>query len=231
MLKISIDDLLEDRQVKLSEKILNWNATNRHFGDFLPVVEYVSAIAKTNGDLVAITQLNEQLNYSELEALSNQMANYLLAKGVKKGDLIGISFSRDYHWFIAIIAVLKIGAAYLPIDPDYPESRIQHYIQDSKISYIILKSANSLNYLHNNKLSVLTISEMLENQYSSEFISVKVSKTDLAYVIYTSGTTAVPKGVKVTHYALFNLMHVQVEKFQTDLGTHVLQFASMSFDA
>ncbi|MFK7784944.1 MAG: amino acid adenylation domain-containing protein [Crocinitomicaceae bacterium] len=157
------------------------------------------------------------LTFAELDQKSNQLANFLLEKyALKKGDLVGLKLERDEWMIISILAVLKTGAAYLPIDPEYPENRIEYILGDANCSVLI----------DSNELTAFE-----EKDCSAVLPAVSIESNDLAYVIYTSGSTGNPKGVMISHGAILNTLFAQMDIFDLDSEAVGLQFASFSFDA
>ncbi|MFI8896331.1 amino acid adenylation domain-containing protein [Streptomyces paradoxus] len=153
------------------------------------------------------------LSYGEVEARANRLANWLVGQGVGAEDVVALVLPRSVDIVIGQLAVLKAGAAYLPVDPAYPRDRIDYMLQDAQ--------------------PVLVLRELpeLSDVYGSERPGVSVELSHPAYVIYTSGSTGRPKGVVVTHEGLASFAAAQVERFAVTDGSRVLQFASPSFDA
>jgi amino acid adenylation domain-containing protein len=134
---------------------------------------------------------------------------------------------------VSILAVLKAGGAYIPVDPDYPFERISYMIEDSGAK-IILSSQNTVAKLPSaNDITVIEIDCLpsFVNSLSTDNLNVRIEPNNLAYVIYTSGTTGKPKGVMVEHKGLANLSLSQIEEFRLKPGMSTLQFASFGFDA
>jgi amino acid adenylation domain-containing protein len=174
------------------------------------------------------------LSYAELDRRANHVARHLLALGVSKGALFGISTERSIDMVTGILGILKAGAAYLPLDPTYPPDRLAFMLSDSGVS------------------ALLTQTHLVEQLPLAEFAApvvqldadwpqiaqqpgisprVNVTADDLAYCIYTSGSTGRPKGVLVRHRGMINLAEVHKRKFDMREGKRVLQFSPFSFDA
>ncbi|NIM11547.1 MAG: amino acid adenylation domain-containing protein [Candidatus Aminicenantes bacterium] len=156
-----------------------------------------------------ITGETGQLTYGELNKRSNQVARLLYEKGVEPDTAVGIMVERSIEMIVGILAILKAGAAYLPIDPDYPEERIRYMLEDS-----------------NAKVLVSEVSKVSEVSGGTVVVT---HPTHLCYVIYTSGTTGKPKGVMLEHRNLVNLIRYQFNYTVIDF-TRVLQFTTISFD-
>ncbi len=175
---------------------------------------------------------NKTLTYRQLDEKTNQLANYLKSKGVKKGEHIPICLERSVDLVIAILAVLKSGGTYVPLDPEYPTERIRFMLQDTGAK-IILCNRNSLDILGTpgNHLIILLDEEWhLVNLESTSAPQVTDSGKDLAYIMYTSGTMGKPKGVMIENRNVVSL--VRGVNYLTLSGKNVLlNTGSASFDA
>ncbi|MDA1656359.1 non-ribosomal peptide synthetase [Bacillus cereus group sp. TH150LC] len=195
------------------------------------VTDMVERIAKEKPNHKAICYESQFISYYELENKSNQLANYLLRRGIKKGSLIGIYMGKSIETFISIIAVLKAGGAYVPLDPSYPRERIQYMIQNSNLSTIFTKKSylKDLNDINITKISLDTNLEFKNEPILKPNLNINVD--NLAYVIYTSGTTGDPKGVMVQHNSLSSIANSWFNEFGlNELDVRILQIASPSFD-
>src|SRR5690606_22195719 len=138
---------------------------------------------------------------------SSQLAYYLIDKGVCVEDLVGICMDRSLEMIIAILGILKSGGAYVPIDPSYPEDRINFIIKDASIN-IVLSSSRIVKNISDLKVAELvlmdTISVILQNELKTR-LATDLIADNLAYVIYTSGSTGTPKGVQVGHKNIVSL--------------------------
>ncbi|SEN57014.1 amino acid adenylation domain-containing protein [bacterium A37T11] len=155
---------------------------------------------------IAIIGRENQLSYSEIYKKSNQLASLLIQKGVKSGDIVGLSVYRSPEMIIALLAILKSGAAYVPLDPSYPKDRLEYMIGDASVNLLIT------NFVFKNRLNskaeelYLEESLLLLENYPDEKPLIKSNSKQLAYILYTSGSTGKPKGVMVSHRNLVNLM-------------------------
>ncbi|MFC2106993.1 amino acid adenylation domain-containing protein [Bacteroidota bacterium] len=156
---------------------------------------------------IALYYYNDSISYSNLNYKANQLARELIKKGVKKDTIVGLYIDRSVEMIIGIYAILKTGAAYLPLDPKYPDGRIENIISDSQIN-IILSSGKNSNKDFSSDLSWILIDND-QNTFSKNDdsnLNIEISDNDLAYVIYTSGSTGNPKGVLIEHKALMTLL-------------------------
>ncbi|MFF7638569.1 amino acid adenylation domain-containing protein, partial [Kitasatospora sp. NPDC008050] len=163
----------------------------------------------------ALVTGEREFSYAELNARANRLAHLLIGQGVGPERLVAVELPRSVELVVAVLAVLKAGGAYLPVDPAYPAERREFMLA--------------------NAAPVLVLDEAALAQDLSAFpdtdpgIAVELGQP--AYVIYTSGSTGVPKGVVVSHQGVASLAHAQAERLGVDSGSRVLQFASPSFDA
>jgi len=170
------------------------------------------------------------LTYQELNEKSNQLASYLREQGIEKDDLVAICLERSAEMIVSLLAVLKAGGAYLPVDPSYPNERISYMLEDSKSKILITQDSFENNYeLEDTK--VLILDSLNLSVYDKANLNNITTRHDMAYVIYTSGSTGRPKGVMVEHGGVVNLSHDQGSSFNLSQDDRVLQFASFGFDA
>ncbi|MGY0035001.1 non-ribosomal peptide synthetase [Pedobacter sp. NJ-S-72] len=185
-------------------------------------------------DAIAIVFEEQSLSYKELDERANQLAHYLTIKGVTTETLVPICLGRSLEMIIGIFGVLKAGAAYVPIDPDYPASRISYILEDTAAS-VIITDGNSKPKLPElaDHIEVIALDEEWHEIGAHAKGPVGTSLTDenLAYVIYTSGSTGKPKGVLIEHNGVVNLAMSQRNALRLTHGTRFLQFASFGFDA
>jgi amino acid adenylation domain-containing protein len=211
----------------------------QEMGKKLPNPEYLCVHnlfeqqVKETPEATAVVFKEQQLNYQDLNQRSNQFAHYLLEE-IKNGEkaIVGIYMDRSLEMIVALLGVLKAGAAYLPLDPSYPKERLAFIVKDANISILITQSW-LVNEIFVSDINVICIDSNLQliNLRSSENLVTQVSSQDLAYVIYTSGSTGQPKGVQIVHRSLVNYALAIGCQFKLGDQDRVLQFASISFDA
>ncbi len=185
-----------------------------------------------NPNAIAAVYKEGSLSYEELSKRSNQLANYLINKGIQENLFVGICINRGLEMLVGILGILKAGAAYVPIDNTLPKDRIKHIIDDSNMS-LILTNRNTTPLLPiSNELSILTLNRdwtVIETE-SSEKPIIHISNNSLAYLIYTSGSTGIPKGVMVTHESLIDYVFTFSNYFEVTRSDIILNQASISFD-
>ncbi|MDQ1858293.1 non-ribosomal peptide synthetase [Chryseobacterium sp. WLY505] len=185
-------------------------------------------VAKTPNNY-AVTFENKKLTYLQLNEYINQYANFLIQEhDIKENSIVGICLDRSFEMIIAIWATVKAGAAYLAIDPSYPQDRIEHMVHDSKGS-IILTTEDKRELLNFFDGSLISIDTINFDQYSTENISRTVKASSPLYIIYTSGSTGMPNGAVLSHGSLANLVQWHKEGAKIDGSLKCLQFTSINF--
>lgn len=191
------------------------------------VVSVFSEAAAKHPDSPALVNAERSMSYSELDVLSNAYAYKLNECGVKKGDIVAVISARSHELFIALIGILKLGAAYMPIDPDYPDERINNIISNSKAKFIV--NTSSRQYDDPSLVNIPVDINELENIEKFELI-VFVSPEDKAYVMYTSGTSGEPKGAVIRHKSIVRLVK-DTNYISFSSESRLLQTSSVVFDA
>lgn len=192
-------------------------------------IEHVfSRIAMQNPQATALSYGEDRLTYRELEEHSNRMAQALRDCGVRDGDRVGVCMERSLDLVKILLAILKAGAAYVPMDPAYPADRISYTIQDAQIKIVI---ASVKNFHASQGVRVLEPPELLKMvPRCHEAAPSNVSASDAAYVIYTSGSTGRPKGVVVPHCNVVALLAATAEDFGLSPRDTWTLFHSSAFD-
>lgn len=180
-------------------------------------------------DHVAVKMGQEAITYRSLNEKANQFAHYLEKKGVGREDYVAIIMSRSVELVVAIIGILKTGAAYVPIDPSYPEDRIQYIVQNTKPSLIISEEIQQVStfttVVWNDKEFLHDLSKQ-----SISNLSISIHPKQAAYVIYTSGSTGVPKGVIVPHQNIIRLLDATNDWYHFNESDCWTLFHSYAFD-
>ncbi|AZJ24791.1 non-ribosomal peptide synthetase (plasmid) [Bacillus wiedmannii bv. thuringiensis] len=178
---------------------------------------------------IAITMGKQSLTYQELQVQSNQVAQALLQKGLKKQERVSILMHRSIDAIVSMIGVLKAGGTYVPIDPDFPVCRIHFILQDSGSTHIITNQKTNLPHIPF-KTSIIMY-ETLSKQIVTEQLQGKHTTYDAAYIIYTSGSTGTPKGVLISHQSVLQFINSLQSGYGFQEQQVHLQFASFIFDA
>jgi len=188
--------------------------------------------AASSSESVAVVSSDRSLTYRELNRVANQIANQLIERGVKPGDLVGLCLPRDIELIAAILGILKAGAAYVPIDPTLPPARFGFLIEDCQATSIITdqKLAKHFDILRDKQVRLADSSIAASDPRWDASPNVEVTSGDLAYVIYTSGSTGIPKGVLVEHRNVTRLFRQTDHWFGFDENDVWTLFHSAAFD-
>ncbi len=219
--------LLDQKEsLYLAEKlntIGNWHVADTIQAMFERIVE-------RNPNHIAVSMNGEKLTYQKLNEKSNQLADYLRKLSVKPDNLVGLLLERSFYVPIAIIGIIKAGGAYLPIETEYPDNRIDFMIKDSEISVLITDKGNSNRKISSVKHTVLIDEEEQFMSYRKTNPFCVINSDNLVYVIYTSGTTGNPKGVMVEHHSLLNYVLWRIKQYNFTSDDITLQLLPVAFD-
>ena len=195
------------------------------------VHQLFEAQAQSTPDAIAVDVGVDRLTYRELDERANQLAHYLRSTGVQRGARIGLCLARSVDLVIALYAALKCGAAYVPIDPDYPADRIALMAEDSAVA-VLLTSRHEAARVGSSRSTMLVLDEVRAEiaVQSRERLANDAAAEDVIYVIYTSGSTGRPKGVAVTHGGFANMMRWFIQDFAINAADRNLVVTSLSFD-
>jgi amino acid adenylation domain-containing protein len=205
---------------------------NNNVKDFPQVCiqDLIAGHAEKNPEALAITCNGNSLTYGDLEKKANRLAHYLRANGVKAECRVGIYLPRSEKTIVALLAILKAGGAFVPIDLSYPAKRIAYMVKDSDPLAIVTLSHLSVQ-LPNQIRKISLDSESKSIDTCEPGRPVSVTKNDsLAYVMYTSGSTGRPKGAMNVHKGVVNYLTHMTNQFQFGASDRVVQFTSLSFD-
>lgn len=190
-------------------------------------------------DAIAVVYENQELSYAELNERANRLARMMISEGVGPEQFVALALPRSLEMAVGLLAVLKAGAAYLPLDPDYPADRIAFMLKDAQPAFIMTntKAANHIPPVENVPKIVLDDPELAEklNTYPAGNPKNKdrtqpLSPLNTAYVIYTSGSTGVPKGVMIPHQNVTRLFAATEHWFRFSSGDIWTMFHSYAFD-
>ena len=208
--------------------LVNWNNTRTNLAQAACITQLFEAQVAVTPEAPAVISKEQFLNYAELNRSANQLAHYLRGLGVGPEDKVGICIKRSIEMAVAVLAVLKAGAAYVPLDSMYPPERLRFMIDDAD-PLVLLTDQESVEKLRAQGRAILSLDQDRARWAgeSEDNSNVRIESDNLAYVIYTSGSTGQPKGVAMTQAALVNLLTWQRAHFGP---ARTLQFASLSFD-
>jgi amino acid adenylation domain-containing protein/thioester reductase-like protein len=218
--------------------LLTWNQTQRAYRAEACIHTLFEEQVEKTPEALAVVSDPYCLSYSELNRRANQLAHYLRQHGIGAESLVGLCVERSPDMMIGLLGILKAGAAYVPLDPAYPQERLGFMLEDAGLSFLITQQP-FLAKLSENGASQLTTLPLLCLDSEAEVLATACSENpilkttghNVAYVIYTSGSTGLPKGVMIEHSSLVNYTEAAVEAYGLESRDRVLQFASLSFDA
>ncbi len=234
--EIKIDEIELLSEEEKRQVLEEWNQTSRAVPD-QTVVDLFEAQVERSGAAVAVIFEQEQLSYGELNRRSNRLAHDLRSMGVGAEDRVGIALERSAEMVVALLGVLKSGAAYLPLDSEYPQERLQFMLQDAEPAVVLTSRALAAKLPPGYKLIVLD--EELTRKRLAECPVTNLTQPERlrpllpqhpAYVIYTSGSTGKPKGVVVCHRSAVNRILWMQAEYELAADECVLQKTLFSFD-
>jgi amino acid adenylation domain-containing protein len=204
-----------------------WNGTDRPYPQET-LHALIEAQSRLTPDQTALTAGQESCTYRALMARVNELGAGMCAAGVKRGDLVAVHLQRSADMVAGLLAILKTGAAYMPLEPESPPARIALLIESGKPDFVLVdRSAPDLEH---SSLSLLRIEELAQQGRGLPPSAVHASPDDLAYVIHTSGTTGIPKGVEITHRSLVNALTSFQKTPGFTAGDRMLAITTLSFD-
>jgi amino acid adenylation domain-containing protein len=210
--------------------LVDWNATERSY-DGRCVHELFAEHAALTPDALAAVSEHASLTYGELDRRSNQLARELSLIGVAPGSLVGICAERSAEVVVALLGVLKSGAAYVPIDPAFPSARQQDMLADAQVR-VLLTQERLVGGIDPGEATVVCLDHDWERiaQHSDQPTAASRDPHALAYVIYTSGSTGQPKGVQISHRALVNFLTAMRDTPGLGSDDVLLAVTTLSFD-
>lgn len=200
----------------------------------MPYTDFVGLLRlrhEHNKHQIAVREGEKALSYAELEARSNAIARALIKRGVKKGDLVGVSLHRSIRLIVSVVGVMKAGAAFVGLEPTYPAERLKFLAEDAGIACVVTdeKSRSSTVSIDCPRLDLAEHAEELSST-SMFALDIQIDGDDLAYAVYTSGTSGTPKGVRISHRNYMNAYYGWERAYGLDSLNAHLQMASLPFD-
>ncbi len=207
-----------------------WNNTNFSYPKDTPVHVLIEKIAENCPGKEAIRFNGQSVTYHQVIRAAGRMAAVLRSRGIKRGDRVGLAVDRSHQMLIALLAILKAGAAYIPLDPGYPDQRIQLMLEDAGTPALITSEK------YKGRFGWVTAELLLEELWDTARgqpepeQSTDVNGDDLAYMIYTSGSTGKPKGVMLEHHNLVNFLYSMMRLRVIGDNDRLLAVTTISFD-
>jgi len=218
-------------QSEYQQIVVDWNQTQREYPNDRCVHQLVEAQVQSSPDAVAAVYDEQQLTYSELNERANQLAHHLRSLDVRRGVRVGLCLERSPEMVLAMLAILKAGGTYVPLDPDYPNDRLAFMLEDTHAPVAITHSILRGNLPETGAQIICVDTDWsLISEYDTNNPDNVSSPLDPAYVIYTSGSTGTPKGVVVPHSAI-NRLVCNSDYVELKASDRVVQASVCSFDA
>ncbi|WP_434547967.1 amino acid adenylation domain-containing protein, partial [Pseudomonas qingdaonensis] len=194
------------------------------------LAECIRSHAERQPQRIAVTCADVQLSYGELETRANRLAHHLIAQGIGPEVCVGIALERSVDVIVAFYAVMKTGAAYVPLDIDYPQERVKWIVEDSRMPVLLTQRSLQHRFADAGAGTLITLDHLALDTYPASCPAPRADADNLAYLIYTSGSTGKPKGVAVSHGQIRMHCLAIAERYAMDASTRELLFMSFAFD-
>ncbi|BAZ37908.1 amino acid adenylation domain protein [Calothrix sp. NIES-4101] len=216
---------------EVQQLLFDWNNTKTDYPQDKCIHQLFEEQVEKTPNAIAVVFDGQKLTYQELNSRANQLAHYLQKLGVKPHVIVGICVERSLEMVVALLAIMKSGGAYLPLDPAYPQERLAFTLADSQVS-LLLAHAHLVNNLPPHSAQVVCIDTNTTTfaDYNPENIASNGNPENLAYVIYTSGSTGTPKGVQIPHKAVVNFLSSMRQIPGLTQEDILLSVTTLSFD-
>jgi len=227
---ILIADIPPKNSGELIDQLNSWNNTFSAYPKDTGLHQLISQRAKEFSDHVAVKFGDQSITYKQLNENANQLASLLISEGVKKSDKVAFVLDRSANLVVVMLAIMKTGAVYVPVDPQFPLNRINHMLTDSG-SVLLITSEN-----YKERYPAIAKELLIDNiwptldQYPASDIEVEVQGDDLVYILYTSGSTGLPKGVQIAHHNLINFLYSMQKTPGITAADKLLAVTTVSFD-
>ncbi len=212
------------------QALQGWSAAPQASHQALDLPQLIARHAERQPQAIAVQCGEASLDYATLEQRANRLAHALQAQGAGPERVVGVAMQRSPELLVALLAVFKSGAAYVPLDIDYPPERLAYMIEDSGMSLLLTEQALRARFDLPATLAVLEVDRCDTHAYPTQAPSSGIREHSLAYLIYTSGSTGRPKGVAVAHGPISAHCQAIVELYEMDAHSRELHFMSFAFD-
>lgn len=236
-----VNQILDDEKLVLKDievvtpderkALLGLNNNKANYQKDKTIQYFVEKQVRKNPDKVAVIANGKSITYGELNARANSLARYLRANGILPNMFVGILQKRSVEMMVSLLAVLKAGAAYLPLDFNYPKDRISYMLENSEAK-IVLSSAELAPIVEGSDVKVINVDFEDEDLFGngSEDLENVNKSSDIAYIIYTSGSTGKPKGVKLKHRNINNFILGMCNKINFSKDKTIVSVTTICFD-
>jgi amino acid adenylation domain-containing protein len=217
-----------ERQHLLEE----WNDTTVEYETTATLSQLFERQVKRDDTVIAVVSGEQKVTYRELNKRANRVARYLQQLGVGPEARVGLLVDRGIEMVVGLLGIIKAGAAYVPLDPGYPQARLEYMLRDAAVS-VVLTERRLQQFAREVAASVETVLSLDDHwaeQGSGADLAVPIDSENLAYIIYTSGSTGQPKGVMNTHRGICNRLLWMQDAYQLTADDRILQKTPFSFD-
>ncbi|CAN5252451.1 amino acid adenylation domain-containing protein [soil metagenome] len=215
---------------ELKKQLTAWNNTGCAYPKETPLHQLISAQAVKTPDQTAIKFGSKATSYKTLNESANQLASVLIKNNIKPGDKVAFALDRSAEMVVVLLGIMKAGATYIPLDPQFPLNRINFMLADSEAS--IMLTSKKYKGQYESKAKELLIEDVWETLKDQPVTNpdVHVNGHDLVYILYTSGSTGMPKGVQIAHHNLVNFLYSMQKQPGINSGDKLLAVTTISFD-
>jgi amino acid adenylation domain-containing protein len=228
--KTAVGELNILSQQEEEQLLKTFNNTKTDYPKDKTIVDLFQTQANKTPNQTAVVYQDKHLTYKELNERSNLVAHYLQSKGVTTETLVPICIERSIEMIVGILGILKSGAAYVPIDPQYPQDRIDYMLEDTNAKLVLTDTASKQKLKSKNR-ELVDITKALPNDKQTNNLTLNnLTQNNLAYVIYTSGSTGRPKGVMIEHGNMYSFIHWCSQEFNSQSFDLAYAVTSMCFD-
>ncbi|AKF96068.1 non-ribosomal peptide synthetase [Brevibacillus laterosporus] len=225
LMEISFLDEAERRQL-----LYDFNASSFDYPRDKPVSQLFEEQVERTPDRIAVVFEGKSLTYRELNDRANQVAWFLHEQGVNAGTIVGFMVERSLELLIGTLGIVKSGATYLQVDPDYPEERINYLLTHSQASVILTQQKHIMNCKQEQARTFIIEEILTQAAAPTENLNLPYQPEGILYVLYTSGSTGNPKGAMIRHHSFVNLLYWYIKKLSFSENERALLIAPNSFD-
>lgn len=224
-----VDEIEMMEEQAKNQLLFDFNQTQVEYPEDQTIISLFEEQVEKRPDHIAVAYNDETITYAELNRKANQLANLLRREGVEKEELVGLMIERSIEMIVGILAIMKAGAAYLPLDFTYPEERIRYMIQDSQMKLLLI--SDTIENAEQLEMKLINLNDARIYEGEDQIVDVEIAPHQMAYMIYTSGSTGNPKGVMVEHYSIVNTLLWRKNYYDFTEQDATLQLPSFAFDS